>query len=199
MMKSHFFAILARMKFIRRWGLMHNTQDENIQEHTLQTAVIAYHLCLLNRVYYGGNVDPREAAVIALYHDAPEIYTGDMPTPVKYFNEDMRRTYGQVEKLAQKRLVNLLPPELQKSYEAIICDAEDSPVWPYVKAADTLSAYLKCVQEMAAGNNEFKDAYETIEAKLKTLDMPEVERFLQEYVPSFNLSLDEMNRDEETL
>ncbi|MCH4167012.1 MAG: 5'-deoxynucleotidase [Megasphaera sp.] len=194
-MKSHFFAMLARMKFIRRWGLMRNTQEENIQEHTLQTAAIAYHLCVLSNTYYGGHTDPKEAAVLAMYHDVPEIYTGDMPTPVKYFSEDMRRTYGQVEKLAQERLLKLLPAELQEAYRPLICEAEKNPLWPYVKAADTLSAYVKCVQEMAAGNSEFKDAYHTIGAKLEQLDMPEVARFLAEYVPSFRLSLDEINKN----
>ncbi|MCI1248199.1 MAG: 5'-deoxynucleotidase [Megasphaera sp.] len=193
-MKSHFFAILGRMKFIRRWGLMHNTQEENIQEHTLQTAMIAYQLCLMSNTYYGGHTDPREAAVLAMYHDVAEIYTGDMPTPVKYFSEDMHRTYAQVEILAQQRLIRLLPPELRDAYKPMICAAEDNPVWPFVKAADTLSAYLKCVQEVAAGNREFKDARETIGAKLKDMAMPEVERFMQEYVPSFQLSLDEMNK-----
>ena len=170
---SHFFALLARMKFIRRWSLMHNTQEENIQEHTLQTAMIAYHLCLLSNLHFGGRTDPKQAAVLALYHDAAEIFTGDMPTPVKYFNEKMRRTYGDVEAMAQEKLVQTLPEELQ--------------------AHDTLSAYLKCRQELAAGNREFAEAFSSLKARLEQLGMPEVDMFLADYAPSFSLSLDEMN------
>ncbi|KMO86845.1 hypothetical protein AB840_05865 [Megasphaera cerevisiae DSM 20462] len=190
---SHFFALLARMKFIRRWGLMRNIQDENIQEHTLQTAMIAYHLCVLSNTYFGGHTDPRQAAVLALYHDAAEIFTGDMPTPVKYFNTRMRSTYKEVEQLAQERLIAALPKELQSAYLPLLRDAEEDSVWPFVKAADTLSAYLKCLQEITAGNREFNEAYYAIEAKLKELHMPEVDIFMNEYAPSFRLSLDDIN------
>lgn len=199
---SHFFAILSRMKFIRRWSLMRNTIEENVQEHTLQTAMIAYHLCLLHNRYYadggtvdGGTVDAGRAVLLALYHDASEVFTGDMPTPVKYFSPVMRRTYGEVERLAQKRLVETLPEDLQPDYEPLICHAEEDPVWPFVKAADTLSAYLKCLQEKHAGNSEFNEAYETIGARLQNLAMPEVQHFLREYAPSFLLSLDDMNTE----
>lgn len=191
---SHFFALLARMKFIRRWSLMRNTQEENIQEHALQTAMIAYHLCVLSNLHFGGQTDPRQAAVLAMYHDAAEIFTGDMPTPVKYFNEKMRRTYGDVEQMAREKLVQTLPPELQAWYEPLLCHAEEDPVWPFVKAADTLSAYLKCRQELAAGNREFADAYSSLKERLEQLHMPEVEMFLTDYGPSFSLSLDEINR-----
>ena len=190
------------MKFIRRWSLMRNTIEENVQEHTLQTAMIAYHLCLLHNRYYadggtvdGGTVDAGRAVLLALYHDASEVFTGDMPTPVKYFSPVMRRTYGEVERLAQKRLVETLPEDLQPDYEPLICHAEEDPVWPFVKAADTLSAYLKCLQEKHAGNSEFNEAYETIGARLQNLAMPEVQHFLREYAPSFLLSLDDMNTE----
>ena len=152
---SHFFAMLSRMKYIRRWGLMRNTQEENIQEHTLQTAMIAYHLCVLRNVRFGGTVDPQRAAVLAMYHDVTEIFTGDMPTPVKYFTPLMRETYGRAERLAGERLVASLPEDLQSAYAPLILAGEDDPVWPFVKAADTLSAYLKCLQEKHAGNTEF--------------------------------------------
>lgn len=190
---SHFFALLARMKFIRRWSLMHNTQEENIQEHTLQTAMIAYHLCVLSNLYFKGHADPKQAAVLAMYHDAAEIFTGDMPTPVKYFNEKMRRTYGDVETMAQEKLVQTLPKGLQDIYKPLICSAEEDPVWPFVKAADTLSAYLKCQQELAAGNREFSEAFASLKERLEQLRMPEVDLFLTDYAPSFSLSLDEMN------
>ncbi len=191
---SHFFALLARMKFIRRWGLMHNTQEENIQEHALQTAMIAYHLCLLGNKYFGGRWDPHRAAVLALFHDAAEIFTGDMPTPVKYFNEQMRSTYGEVEALAKNQLLGTLPEDLQDLYRPVLCEAEADPAWPMVKAADTLSAYVKCVQELAAGNREFADARAALERRLKALGRPEVDKFLDEYVPGFSLSLDELNK-----
>jgi 5'-deoxynucleotidase len=194
-MKSHFFAILARMKFIRRWGLMRNTQEENIQEHTLQTAMIAYHLCVMRNTYFAGHVDPKQAAVLAMYHDATEVYTGDMPTPIKYFNSSMRQTYGEVEELAQNRLLSALPPELRPTYEPLIKSAEQDPVWPLVKAADTLSAYLKCMQEKNAGNREFDEAIKTIRQKLDSLHLPEVDRFLAEYSESFLLTIDEINKE----
>ncbi len=193
---SHFFAILARMRFIRRWSLMRNTIEENIQEHTLQTAMIAYHLCLLHnqRVTAAEDqVDAGRAVLLAMYHDASEVYTGDMPTPVKYFSPVMRKTYGEVEKLAQKRLLETLPASLQAAYEPLLCQAEEDPVWPYVKAADMLSAYLKCLQEKYAGNREFDEAYDTIGANLRALPLPEVAQFLQDYAPSFLLSVDKMN------
>ncbi|EHM37588.1 5'-deoxynucleotidase [Anaeroglobus geminatus] len=190
---SHFFAMLSRMKYIRRWGLMRNTQEENIQEHTLQTAMIAYHLCVLRNVRFGGTVDPQRAAVLAMYHDVTEIFTGDMPTPVKYFTPLMRETYGRAERLAGERLVASLPEDLQSAYAPLILAGEDDPVWPFVKAADTLSAYLKCLQEKHAGNTEFDKAYGTIGKKLRDLHMPEVDVFMEEYAPAFLLSLDEMD------
>ena len=194
---SHFFAILSRMKFIRRWGLMRNTQEENIQEHTLQTAMIAYHLCIMHNTYYGGKADASFAAVLAMYHDVSEVYTGDLPTPVKYFSPDMRKTYGRVEKLAQERIVQSLPKELQSQYEPLIVRGEEQPEWPFVKAADTISAFLKCQQEKNAGNHEFDEAYETIGKRLADNPLPEVRRFLREYVPIFLLTVDEVNRPSE--
>lgn len=192
---SHFFAILARMKFIRRWGLMRNTQEENIQEHTLQTAMIAYHLCVMHNTYSVDEpVNASFAAVLAMYHDVSEVYTGDLPTPVKYFSPDMRKTYGIVETLAQKRILESLPAELQGIYEPLIVDGETQREWPFVKAADTISAYLKCQQEMNAGNHEFAEAYTTTKKRLDENPLPEVKRFMEEYVPSFLLTVDEVNR-----
>lgn len=191
---SHFFALLARMKCIRRWSLMRNTQEENVQEHALQTAMIAYHLCVLSNLYFCGHTDPKQAAVLAMYHDAAEIFTGDMPTPVKYFNEKMRSTYSEVEQMARETLIQTLPEDMQKWYKPLICEAEQQPVWPFVKAADTLSAYLKCQQELAAGNREFADACAALKARLEQMHMAEVDMFLKEYAPSFCLSLDEINR-----
>lgn len=191
---SHFFAMLARMKWIRRWGLMRNTQEETLEGHTLQTAMMAYHLCVLHNVYFGGHVEPRQAAVLAMYHDVPEIFTGDMPTPVKYFNEQMRQTYGKVEALAQQRLLQSLPEELRPYYRPLLCEPETDPLWPFVKAADTLSAYVKCLQEVTAGNGEFASALTTIKEKLEAMEMPEVTLFLQNYTQGFTLTLDELQR-----
>lgn len=194
-MGSHFFAILARMKFIRRWGLMRNTMEENIQEHTVQTAMIAYHLVLLHNTYFGGHGDASRAAVLALYHDASEVYTGDMPTPIKYFNAQMRDTYKEVEKLAQERILRSLPEPLRPAYEPILMKAEAYPEWPFVKAADTISAYLKCLQEKNAGNHEFNEAYETIRARLLDSPLPEVAMFLRDYEPAFLLTIDEISKE----
>ena len=191
---SHFFALLARMKFIRRWSLMHNTQEENIQEHTLQTAMIAYHLCLLSNLHFGGRTDPKQAAVLALYHDAAEIFTGDMPTPVKYFNEKMRRTYGDVEAMAQEKLVQTLPEELQAHYKPLICSAEEDPAWPFVKAADTLAAYIKARDELRFNNAEFVKVRESFEPKLKQLseELPEVRYFMEVFLESCTVTVDEL-------
>lgn len=164
-MHSHFFAYLARMKFIKRWGLMKNTMPENIQEHSLQTAMIAHMLAVLRNVRYGGHVDPERAAVLAMYHDVSEVFTGDMPTPVKYFNEDIRAMYGTIEQAAVEKLFATLPADLRDAYRAYILTPEEDPLWELAKAADTLSAYLKCVEERTAGNPEFDEAYATIRKK----------------------------------
>lgn len=192
-MHSHFFAYLARMKFIKRWGLMKNTMAENIQEHSLQTAMIAHMLAVLRNVRYGGHVDPERAAVLAMYHDVSEVFTGDMPTPVKYFNEDIRAMYGTIEQAAVEKLFATLPADLSDAYRAYILTPEEDPLWELAKAADTLSAYLKCVEERTAGNPEFDEAYATIRKKLEESTVPEVHDFLATFAPSFTLTLDALN------
>lgn len=192
-MHSHFFAYLARMKFIKRWGLMKNTMPENIQEHSLQTAMIAHMLAVLRNVRYGGHVDPERAAVLAMYHDVSEVFTGDMPTPVKYFNEDIRAMYGTIEQAAVEKLFATLPADLRDAYRAYILTPEEDPLWELAKAADTLSAYLKCVEERTAGNPEFDEAYATIRKKLEASPVPEVHDFLAIFAPSFTLTLDALN------
>ena len=191
--ESHFFAFLSRMRFIGRWGLMRNTEKENIQEHSLETAMIAHNLALIRNVYYGGTVDAERVAVMAMYHDVGEIFTGDMPTPIKYFAPELRAMYGKVEKLAQMKMLSTLPEELQPAYRPFLTEAEESEVWPLIKAADTLSAYMKCRRELAAGNDEFKEAEATILKKLEATDLPEVRHFIERYVPSLGLSLDGLN------
>ena len=190
---SSFFAFLKRMRFINRWSLMRNTETENIQEHSLEVAMVAHNLAALKNEYFGGNLDVNKVAVIAMYHEVSEIFTGDMPTPIKYFDPKLRSLYGEVEPLAQEKMLSTLPKRLQAVYKPYIVDAETLPEWPIVKAADTLSAYMKCVNELHAGNDEFKEAHDTILAKLKALDMPEVDMFIEEYVPALSQSLDQLN------
>ena len=190
---SSFFAFLKRMRFINRWSLMRNTEIENIQEHSLEVAMVAHNLAALKNEYFGGNLDVNKVAVIAMYHEVSEIFTGDMPTPIKYFDPKLRSLYGEVESLAQEKMLSTLPKRLQAVYKPYIVDAETLPEWPIVKAADTLSAYMKCVNELHAGNDEFKEAHDTILAKLKALNMPEVDMFIEEYVPALSQSLDQLN------
>ena len=181
------------MKFIKRWCLMKNTMPENIQEHSLQTAMIAHMLAVLRNVRHGGHVDPERAAVLAMYHDVSEVFTGDMPTPVKYFNEDIRAMYGTIEQAAVEKLFATLPADLRDAYRAYILTPEEDPLWELAKAADTLSAYLKCVEERTAGNPEFDEAYATIRKKLEESPVPEVHDFLATFAPSFTLTLDALN------
>lgn len=188
---SHFFAYLARMRFINRWALMRNSYTENIQEHSHQVAVLAHALAVIRNRYFGGRVDPGAVAVAALYHDAGEILTGDMPTPIKYYNPEIRDAYKQVESVACDKLLGMLPEELQPDYEEILRPV-DGEIQELVKAADKLSAYVKCVEELKAGNLEFKKAAEQTAAALDSYQMPELDYFREHFVESFRLTLDEM-------
>lgn len=190
---SSFFAFLKRMRFIKRWSLMRNTETENIQEHSLEVAMVAHNLAAINNEYFCGNLDANKVAVIAMYHEVSEIFTGDMPTPIKYFDPKLRSLYGEIETLAQEKMISTLPERLQSVYKPLIIDGESSPEWPFVKAADTIAAYMKCVNELNAGNDEFKEAHDSILEKLKELHMPEVDMFLELYVPALKKSLDELN------
>lgn len=192
---SHFFAYLARLKYIRRWGLMRSSMPENDAEHTLQTAMIAHSLAVIRQEIFGIPCDSARCAVIALYHDASEVFTGDMPTPVKYFSDTLRGQYGAIEAMARDRLLQALPPSLTEAYRPFITDMEQDELWPLVKAADTLSAYLKCVEESVAGNHEFDEAARSTEEKLRNMHMKEVDWFLAHFAPSFTLTLDEMRRN----
>lgn len=193
-MRHHFFAYLARLRFIRRWGLMRSSLPENDAEHSLQTAMIAHALAVIRTEVFGKPCDADRCAVLALYHDASEIFTGDMPTPVKYFDAGLREAYGKIEMRARETLLATLPAELQGAYRPVVVDMEDDALWPVVKAADTLSAYLKCREELAAGNHEFGDAARVTEEKLRAMGMPEVDWFLARFSESFSLSLDEMKK-----
>ncbi|MEZ4357868.1 MAG: 5'-deoxynucleotidase [Eubacteriales bacterium] len=189
---SHFFAFLSKMKYIRRWGIMRNTRDENIQEHSLQAAMIAHALAVIKNRLYGGNVDPMLAMGIAMYHEAGEIITGDLVTPIKYFNPEINKAYKDIEKLATDKIFNMIPKELRKDYEPLFFN-ESSEEYKLVKAADKLCAYLKCLEELKSGNNEFLKAKLKIEEDLTKMDRKEVEYFINTFLESFCLTLDELN------
>ena len=190
-MRSHFFAYISRMRFIQRWALMRNTAPENVQEHSHQAAVLAHALAVIRNEKFGGHVDPGRVAVAALYHDASEILTGDMPTPVKYGNPTIRDAYKQVEAVANERLVSMLPEELQATYRDALNEYDDE-TRALVKAADKLSAYIKCVEEVKAGNGEFREAAAQTRRALEAYDLPEVGYFLDTFMDSFALTLDEL-------
>ena len=193
-MNNHFFAMHSRMKYINRWALMRNTVSENISEHSNDVAVIAHALAVIKNVRFGGNLNAERAAFLGLYHDMTEIITGDMPTPVKYYSEDMREAFKEVEDKAGQHLLSMLPADMAKYYESAFFKAEgDEYLWQIVKAADKISALIKCIEEKNAGNNEFGKALESTRESLDKMAMPEVAAFLEEFLPSFYLSLDEQN------
>lgn len=193
--RSHFFAMLSRMKYISRWGLMNNTKSENISEHSLQTAMFAHLLVLIHNKRFNDSLNAERAALIAVYHDASEIITGDMPTPVKYYNPEIIESYKKVEKIAGEKLVSMLPEELQSEYAELILQTnpDDEPLKKYIKAADKLSALVKCIEEIRMGNDEFKQAKESTQKALKDMNLPEVDEFVDVFLPSFSLTLDEQN------
>ena len=190
-MSHSFFAYIARMRYISRWGLMRNTDPENVQEHSHMVAVLAHALAVIQNRYFGGQVDPGAVAVAALYHDASEILTGDMPTPIKYDNPAIRTAYKDVEAVAEGKLLRMLPPELQSAYAPVLT-AMDPEVERLVKAADKLSAHIKCLEELKAGNAEFREAAAQTRRALEAFDLPEVAYFMDTFLPSFSLTLDEL-------
>lgn len=190
-MNSHFFAYISRMRFIQRWALMRNTAPENVQEHSHQVAVLAHALALIRNEKFGGQVDPGLVAAAALYHDASEILTGDMPTPIKYDNPAIRTAYKDVEAVAEGKLLRMLPPELQDAYAPVLTEM-DPEVERLVKAADKLSAHIKCLEELKAGNAEFREAAAQTRKALEAFDLPEVRYFMDTFLPSFSLTLDEL-------
>lgn len=189
----NFFAFLSRMKHITRWGLMRNTDTENIQEHSLQVAMIAHGLAVISNVYFGNNIDAEKVAVLAIYHDSNETLTGDMPTPIKYFNPSIQQAYKDLEQVSKEKLLSLLPDEMVPIYRKILFFDESSPEGRIVKAADRICAYIKCIEEEKAGNREFKKAAEATLKKIQDMKMPEVEFFFKHFIPGFSLTLDEIN------
>lgn len=192
-MSEHFFAYISRMRYIDRWALMRNSQKENVQEHSHMVAVLAHALAVIRRDVFGGTIDPGEAAVAALYHDAPEILTGDLPTPVKYFNPDIQAAYKQVEAVSADKLLGMLPDELRPAYTPYLKE-EPGEIHALVKAADKLSAYIKCVEELKMGNNEFRQAAEQTLELIKASKLPEVDYFVEHFLPAFELTLDELSK-----
>jgi 5'-deoxynucleotidase len=190
---SHFFAYLSRMKFIKRWGLMHNTYPENVQEHSLRVAQIAHALAITRNRLFEGSLNPDRVAVLALYHDAGEVLIGDLPNPIKYFNPEINKAYREIEASASKKLVSIVPDELAEDFRGVLVPGESEDAHKeVVKAADKLCAYIKCLEETAAGNREFSKAEESLRATVEAIDLPEVEYFVKTFIPSFRLTLDEL-------
>ena len=191
-MANEFYALMGRMRYITRWGLMRNTFSENISEHSHMTAVLAHALALIRRdILNLPTPDPDRCAVAALYHDASEILTGDLPTPIKYYNPDIKEAYKQVERIAGNRLLDMLPPQLRASYEHLVLEDEEE-VLPFVKAADKLCAHIKCLEEQKAGNTEFDTAAKQTWESMKAMERPELNWFLDNCLGAFGLNLDQL-------
>ena len=191
-MSFPFFAYLSRLKLIRRWSLMRNAVPENDAEHSLQVAMIAHAIAVIARDRYGKDVDPEHVLSLAVYHDATEVMTGDLPTPVKYHNDELRGAYHRLEDLSADRLLALLPEDLQPAFTSYM---KQAPGYDHtlVKAADRISAYIKCMEEQRAGNREFDYAAENIRESISAIDLPEVRDFLKDFLPAFDMTLDELN------
>ena len=188
----HFFAIMSRMKYINRWSLMNNTRTENISEHSLDVAILAHALATIRNKKLGGNIDAEHAAAIALFHDCTEIITGDLPTPIKYASKTLRKAYADIENEAAHKLLSSLPEYMRNEYEKLIIPQDsDKEIYKIVKAADRLSALIKCIEEEQMGNKEFRKAKEDIMQTLEQSELEEVNIFISEFLPSYSLSLDE--------
>ena len=191
----HFFAMLSRMKYINRWGLMRNTRSENICEHSLETALVAHALATIGNRHFGKNYDAERAAMLAVLHDASEIITGDMPTPVKYHSEEIRKAYAEVEDRAVEHLVSMLPEEMRGAYLELmtLSGEKDQELQPLVKAADRISAVIKCVEERRSGNRDFTKAEESITRSIADMHLPEADYFMNEFLPSYGLTLEDQD------
>lgn len=195
-MANQFFSMLSRMKLINRWGLMRNTRNENISEHSHETAIIAHALAVIHNKHFGGNADTGRAALLGIFHDTTEIITGDLPTPVKYHNPALRDAYKHVEDNAKSKLLSMLPIDLQNEYRVLLAPGdniseEEKLLWGFVKAADKISALVKCIEERTMGNSDFISAERATLKSIKKLNMPEAEYFLEHFLPSYGLTLDD--------
>ncbi|MFQ9934361.1 MAG: 5'-deoxynucleotidase [Lachnospiraceae bacterium] len=194
MKENNFYAMLSRMKYINRWGLMRNTIRENIAEHSLEVAIIAHGLAVIGNTYFGKSIDSERVAVLAMFHDTTEIITGDLPTPIKYFAPEIKTAYKNVEAYAGRELLSTLPEELKKEYNNILLPcSDDDELWKYVKAADKLSALIKCVEEIAMGNMDFAKARASTEKAVRDMNMEEAEYFIEYFLPPYSLTLDEQS------
>lgn len=193
MMTSNFYAFLSRMKYINRWALMRNTSEETLSQHSHEVAAVAYVLCVIANRRHGKNLNAERAALLGLYHDMPEILTGDLPTPVKYFNPEIKEAYKQVEKCASKKLLSTLPEDLREDFDFLFNKKdEDAELHVIVKAADKISALIKCIEERKAGNLEFAKAEASTLESLKNMKLPEAEDFIKEFLPGYELTLDQL-------
>ena len=194
MQQSRFYAYLSRMKHIFRWSLMKNSQQESLSVHTLDTAVIAHCLGLLRNRRFGGSCDVNRLVLLAMYHDCSEILTGDMPTPIKYYNPEIKAAYKEVEAVANEKLVSMLPEDLRGDYRPLFChEGEDPELLRLLKAADKLSALVKCIEEENAGNREFVKAKQSTLKAIEEMRLPEADEFIKEFLPSYGLTVDELN------
>ena len=194
-MAYNFFAMFSRMKYIDRWALMRNTRKENLSEHTLEVAAIAHALAVISNEKYGASLNAERAALLGIYHDMPEIITGDMPTPIKYGNPQLKQAYKAVERETASHLVSMLPDYMQDSYKGFfIKESADEELWKLVKAADKISAFIKCIEEEKAGNTEFNSAKKATFATISALDIPATKTFLDEFIAAFDLDLDELQQ-----
>lgn len=192
MNNNNFYAMLSRMRYINRWGLMRNTILENISEHSHDVSVIAHALAIIKNEYFAGNINAERVALLALYHDATEIITGDMPTPVKYYATEIREAYRAVEEVAKDQMLEGLPVELRKYYAPLLCEAdEEVELWRIVKAADKISALVKCIEERQMGNKDFAKAEASTYDIIIKMNLKEVDYFLEHFLPAYNLTLDE--------
>ncbi len=190
---NHFFAYLNRMKYIYRWNLMHSTEQENIMEHSLAVGMIAHNLALIGNLYFQKHYNAERVALVGMYHESSEVITGDLPTPIKYYNPEIKTAYKELEKIADERLLKMLPEAMRPYYESVLCPSPDSDEYRLMKCADKIAAYIKCVEELKAGNAEFKKAKKSIEKELKGLNCPEADYFCKTFLPSFSLTLDELD------
>lgn len=192
-MQSNFFAMMARMKYIERWALMKNSEVENISEHSMEVAMLSHALAVIGNVRFQKKLNVEKAALIGLYHDSTEILTGDMPTPIKYYSKDIERAFKEIENKASVKLLEMLPEEMRPYYESLFFETEeDAYLWKIKKAADKLSALIKCIKEEKSGNTEFVSAKKVLEESVHEMDLEEVEVFMEEFLPSYYKTLDEM-------
>lgn len=194
-MENNFFAMVSRMKYIDRWALMRNSITESISEHSLEVSILAHALAIISNERFGNTLNAEKAALIGIYHDATEIITGDMPTPIKYFNETIQGAFKAVEHAAAQRLLLMLPEDMRESYRSIFfLQEEEAYLWKLVKAADKLSALIKCIEERKTGNTEFGSAEKSLREALISMKLPELELFMKEFLPAYDKTLDELNR-----